>query len=98
MHPSKVVRSQIKELTDLPNIGQAMAADLHLLGIEKPADLAGCNPYELYEKLCAITGYRHDPCVLDVFLSITRFMSGEPPQPWWAYTSARKFFLSRLRN
>jgi hypothetical protein len=28
--------------------------------------------------------------VLDVFLSITRFMAGDAPQPWWHYTAERK--------
>ncbi len=90
MHPDKVVREQTNTLTDLPNIGKAMAADLLLLGIEKPADLIGRDPYALYERLCALTGCRHDPCVLDVFISITRFMNGEAPRPWWAYSSERK--------
>jgi len=34
MNPSKVVRENIKHLTDLPNIGKTGAADLKLLGIE----------------------------------------------------------------
>lgn len=90
MNPSKVIRSQAHKLTDLPNIGKAIAADLMLLGIEKPADLTGRDPYQMYDELCAITGQRHDPCMLDVFISITRFMGGEKPQPWWAYTEERK--------
>ena len=36
---------------------------------------------------------RHDPCVLDVFMSITRFMDGDPPRPWWDYTAERKALL-----
>jgi hypothetical protein len=36
------------------------------------------------------TGVRHDPCVLDVFMSITRFMDGEDPKAWWDYTPERK--------
>lgn len=75
MNPAKVIRSKVEKLTDLPNIGKA---------------LVGRNPYELYEQLCAITGVRQDPCVLDVFISITRFMDGDDPLPWWAYTAERK--------
>ena len=37
-----------------------------------------------------MTGVRHDPCVLDVFMSITRFMDGEAPRAWWDYTPERK--------
>jgi hypothetical protein len=28
--------------------------------------------------------------VLDVLISVTRFMSGDDPKPWWAYTVERK--------
>ena len=90
MNPSKVIREKTRQLTDLPNIGKAGAADLRLLGIEKPSDLVGCDPYEMYERLCAITGNKQDPCVIDVFVSITRFIHGAEPQPWWVYTKERK--------
>lgn len=97
MNPSKVVREQTKKLTDLPNIGKAGAADLSLLGIKKPSDLVGRDPYEMYERLCNITGCRHDPCVIDVFISVTRFIGGDKPQPWWAYTTERKNALQSRR-
>lgn len=90
MNPAKVDRRRLRQLTDLPNIGPAMAADLRLLGIERPEQLAGRDPYALYERLCTATGVRHDPCVLDVLISITRFVDGDAPQPWWAYTAERK--------
>lgn len=94
MNPAKVVRTQVKQLTDLPNIGKASAADLRLLGIETPAQLLGRNPYEMYQTLCDKTGQIHDPCTLDVFISITRFMAGDDPQPWWFYTEERKQALT----
>jgi hypothetical protein len=28
--------------------------------------------------------------VLDVFISITRFVDGEAPRAWWDYTAERK--------
>ena len=90
MNPAKVRRSRLNRLTDLPNVGPATAADLKLLGIHTPDQLAGWNPVVLYEDLCAKTGVRHDPCVLDVFMSITRFMDGEDPKVWWDYTTERK--------
>ena len=67
MHPDKVDRKQLCVLTDLPNVGKATAADLQLLGITRPQDLAGRDAYVLYYELCAQTGQRHDPCVIDVF-------------------------------
>jgi hypothetical protein len=98
MNPSKVDREKISELTDLPNIGKAGAADLELLGIEKPDDLVGQDPYEMYERLCIITGSRHDPCVIDVFISITCFINGDEPKPWWTYTEERKSVQSIKQN
>lgn len=94
MNPSKVDRSRVKRLTDLPNIGKAGASDLLLLGITEPSQLAGRCPFEMYETLCVKTGVRHDPCVLDVFISVTRFTAGEAPRPWWDYTALRKQLLA----
>ena len=95
MNPEKVERQNVQKLTDLPNIGKASAADLVLLGIEQPADLLGQDPYAMYYRLCEITGQRHDPCVIDVFISITRFINGDEPRPWWHYTAERKAACSK---
>lgn len=96
MNPAKVNRRQLRTLTDLPNIGPAMARDLERIGITSPARLIGKDPLQLYETLCRISGARQDHCVLDVFISITRFMDGEPPQPWWHYTQERKQRYGKL--
>lgn len=90
MNPAKVKRESVAKLTDLPNVGPSIAGDLTLIGIATPAELKGMDPFKLYQDLCFKTGIRHDPCVLDVFISITRFMDGEAPQPWWHYTDDRK--------
>jgi Pathogenicity locus len=78
------------DLEDLPNIGKAMAGDLRQLGIKRPKQLRGKDPYKLYDKLCKATGQRHDPCVIDTFISVVRFMDGEPAKAWWHYTAERK--------
>lgn len=90
MHPDKVRRERLHTLTDLPNIGPAMAADLRLLGYTAPQQLAGADPLDLYQRLCAATQARHDPCVLDTFIAVCRFLDGEAPRPWWDYTAERK--------
>jgi len=90
VNPAKVRRDRLVALTDLPNIGPAMARDLRLLGFECPQQLTGQDPQALYDRLCVLTGVRQDPCVLDVFVSVTRFMDGEEPRPWWDYTPQRK--------
>ncbi|KAF1711167.1 mitomycin resistance protein [Pseudoxanthomonas kalamensis DSM 18571] len=86
--------SEAKHLLQLPNIGPAMLGDFHLLGIERPQQLADRDPYQLYDALCATTGQRHDPCVIDTFISAVRFMQGEPARPWWHYTEERKITLA----
>lgn len=90
MNPSKVIREKVAHLTDLPNVGPAIAKDLRFVGIASPGDLRGKDPWELYETLCAKSGVRHDPCLLDVFISVTDFMNGGEPKVWWAYTEERK--------
>jgi hypothetical protein len=86
-------RSEFTELQQLPNVGPAVAADLRLLGITRPQDLLGRDAYTMYEDLCRKTKQRHDPCLLDVFISAVRFMESAPAKPWWAYTEERKKHL-----
>jgi len=93
MNPQKVQRDKVFELEDLPNIGKAMATDLRCIGIRSPQQLVGKDPFQLYEALCQRTGVRHDPCVIDVFISIVHFMDGGDALPWWAFTDARKRHL-----
>jgi hypothetical protein len=83
-------RSQFTELEQLPNVGPAVAADFKLLGVARPQDLLGRDPYALYDELCRVTKQRHDPCLLDTFIAAVRFMGGEPAKPWWAYTPERQ--------
>ena len=63
---------------------------MRLIGIERPLDLRGKDAFVLYQKLCAATGQRQDPCVLDTFMAASDFMRGAPPAPWWNYTAQRK--------
>ena len=77
-------------LEQLPNIGPSLAADLRLLGIAHPKELAGRDAFVLYQALCAKTGQRQDPCVLDTFMAATDFMRGAEPAPWWHYMAQRK--------
>ncbi|NTV97814.1 MAG: mitomycin resistance protein [Chlorobiaceae bacterium] len=94
MNPQKVSRNRLILLTDLPNIGEAIAADLRLLGIAEPRQLEGRSAEEMYLELCRVTGKRQDPCVLDVFMSLQSFMEGGEPLPWWHFSGKRK----RLKN
>ena len=81
---------QCRRLEEIPNVGPAMAEDLRLLGIHAPRELAGRDPLALYRALCAATGARQDPCVLDTLIATVRFAAGGPATPWWAFTAERK--------
>ncbi len=85
-------------LTDIPNVGSAAAADLCCIGIATPADVRAMQPQAAYEKLCRVTGQRHDPCVLDVFMAAYHFMNGGTAQPWWAFTAQRKALQAASKN
>ncbi|HMV16937.1 MAG TPA: helix-hairpin-helix domain-containing protein [Zoogloea sp.] len=81
---------EVRRLEDLPNVGPAIARDLRSIGIPDPAALRDADPWALFACLNARDGVRHDPCVLDTFIAVTRFMNGDPARPWWAYTAERK--------
>ena len=98
MNPSKVIRDKVKVLTDLPNIGKSMEKELLIIGVNNPSQLIGKSAYQMYEDLCAKTGHKHDPCVIDVFLSITHFINGEEPRPWWEYTTERKRYYNKNKK
>ena len=83
-------RRNIRKLQDIPNVGVAIEKDLCLIGLNEPFQLIGCDPYEMYSDLCRITGKRHDPCVIDVFISAVRYMEGGEPKKWWEFTRERK--------
>jgi len=87
-------RATVTRLEALPNVGPATADDLRLLGIEHPRQIPGHDPLDLYDRLCAATGQRHDPCVLDVFLAVVDFMEGGAARPWWDFTDHRKRLLA----
>jgi len=83
-------RETVSRLEELPNIGKAMANHLQLIGVDHPRKLIGRDPFELYEELCATSGKRVDPCVMDVCMSVVHFMEGGDPLPWWSFTEERK--------
>ena len=95
-HPKARHAGECHVLEQLPNVGPALAGDLRLLGILHPRELAGRDAFVLYQALCAKTGERQDPCVLDTFMAVTDFMSGAAPAPWWRYTPQRKALYGSL--
>lgn len=91
-------RKTVSRLEDLPNIGKAMADDLRLIGIDHPKKLIGKDPFKLYEALCNATGARHDPCVIDTFMSVVHFMGTGEARPWWSFTDERKRLIAEMEQ
>ncbi|MBL1278400.1 MAG: helix-hairpin-helix domain-containing protein [Ectothiorhodospiraceae bacterium] len=87
-------RKDVFKLQDIPNVGKATEVDFNLLGINKPAQLIGKDPYIMFTDLCRLTKKQHDPCVIDVFISAVRYMEGGPHKKWWEFTEERKKTLS----
>ena len=78
------------DIMRLKNIGNAIRADLNLLGVRTVGELAVRDADTLYSDLCIATGTRHDPCVHDIFAAaIHQAQTGEA-LPWWDFTPARK--------
>ena len=94
--PKAASACDCQQLEQLPNIGPAMAADLRALGIAHPQELASRDAFVLYQALCAHSGRRQDPCVLDTFMAATDFMRGAPAAPWWHYTPQRKVLFGAV--
>lgn len=88
--PGRSAQALPQRFEDLPNVGPRVAGDLRLLGLKHTRDLLGRDPMQMYRELERLTESRQDPCVLDVFMALTRLAAGDPPHPWWHYTAERK--------
>lgn len=77
-------------LIAIPNVGPAVARKLERLDIAALADLRGRDPHELFDRLCALDGRNHDPCLLDTFVAVVSYADGGPARPWWEFSRARK--------
>ena len=89
----------VRQLQDLSGIGPAMMRDFEMLGIRSVDQLAKQNPQRLYDKLCALTGARQDPCVLDTFVCAVE-QAKDPDLPlaqrqWWYWSRKRKAATAR---
>ena len=78
------------ELQTIPNIGPAVARKLARMDVGCVGDLRGRDAEELFERLCALDGCRHDPCLLDTFVAVVDYANGAPARPWWEYSRQRK--------
>jgi len=80
-------QSALKELQQIPGIGESMAEDLWGLGVHSVQDLKDRDPEELYVRLCDQVGARVDRCVLYVFRCAVYYASNAQHDPdlleWW---------------
>lgn len=88
------MRSDTRQLTDLFSVGPATIKDLRRLGITSVQQLALCEPRDLYERLCAATRQRHDPCCEDVFAAAI----AQARNPHLEGDACRWWYWSRLRK
>lgn len=83
-----------RRLKDLVSIGPAMLKDFAKLGIGSVAELARCDPDEMYQRISDLDGVRHDPCVLDTFrAAVAQAKDPELPEEqrrWWYWSRLRK--------
>jgi hypothetical protein len=71
-----------------------MARDFEMLGIRSIPQLARQNPQRMYQRMCALTGQRQDPCVLDTYCAAVA-QARDPHLPleqcqWWYWSRRRK--------
>ena len=95
--PKAAIASQARVLTDIPNLGKALSADLRTVGVHTPDDVRRMDPLAKYLALSVPMGHRHDPCALDVFMAAHDFMNGGAAKPWWNFTSQRKALYGHIR-
>lgn len=83
-----------RKLRDLAGVGPAFLKDFEMLGIKNVDQLKKADGKKLYERLCALTGTRQDPCVLDTLVCAIE-QARDPMLPaekrnWWYYSRIRK--------
>lgn len=78
------------QLQTLPNVGPATAADLLRLGVTSVDDLSLRDPKDLYDRISALDGVRHDPCVLDTYAAAIHAARTGVSIPWYEFSDRRK--------
>jgi len=89
-------QGQSLKLEDLPNIGKSIAADLRVIGILHPHQLAGREPLAIYNELSNVMGHRHDPCVLYTLISARHFLDTGDALPWWKFTEQGRKIIGKM--
>ncbi len=48
------------------------------------------NVDDMYDRMCALTATRQDPCVWDTFAAVVDYSKTGVRRPWWDFTAERK--------
>ena len=74
-------------LTEIPGVGDRIAAVMESLGIREVSDLRDRDPEELYLRECAMKGFQEDRCALYVWRTAVYYADHETKAPeklnWW---------------
>lgn len=74
-------------LTEIPGVGNRIAAVMEALGIRRVSDLRGRDPEELYLKECLMKGRQEDRCALYIWRTAVYYADHETRDPeklkWW---------------
>lgn len=74
-------------LTEIPGVGDRIAAVMETLGIRRVSDLRGRDPEELYARECLMKEYQEDRCALYVWRTAVYYADHETRDPeklkWW---------------
>ena len=80
-------RSALKNLKQIPGIGEKLADELWKLGIHSVSELKNRDPEALYRLICTRKGRHIDRCVLYVFRCAVYYASNEKHDrellKWW---------------
>jgi hypothetical protein len=77
----------MRQLEEIPGVGEKIAGMMRRIGIESVDDLKGQKAEELYRKLCDFHSSPVDRCVLYVFRSAVYYADNTEHDPellkWW---------------
>ena len=86
--------SALKDIKQIPGVGDVIAEDLWDLGIRSAEDLKHKDPEELYLQLCAFQDAEVDKCMLYVFRCAIYYASHDKHEAellkWWNWKDKKE--------
>ena len=86
-------QSSLKDLEQIPGVGEKIAQDMRNIGIRSVVQLKGRDPEKLYQKLCDFKAGSVDKCMLYVLRCAVYYASNTEHDPellkWWNWKGNR---------